>query len=53
MTILAYLIAFQILMSNSRISKTIIDAGGRLGLKSKKEDTIGRILKGLTVLLPP
>jgi len=33
---LAYAIAFKILM-----------IGGKLGLKSKNEDTIGRFLKGL------
>ena len=28
--------------------KIIIEAGGKLGIKSKSEDTIGRILKGLS-----
>ena len=44
---LAYTISFKILMIGGKLVKSIIDLGGRLGLKSKKEDTVGRVLKGL------
>ena len=50
---LAYYIAFKILMIGGKFIESIILAGGKLGLKKKNEDTVGRILKGLanTVLL--
>ncbi len=44
---LAYTIAFKFLMIGGEIVKSIVEAGGKMGLKSKKEDTIGRVLKGL------
>lgn len=44
---LAYIIAFKILMIGGELVSSIIEMGGKLGLKSKNEDTIGRILKGL------
>ncbi len=45
---LAYAIAFEILMIGGKLVTSIIEIGGKLGLKSKNEDTIGRILKGLS-----
>lgn len=45
--LLAYAIAFKILMIGGNLVITIIEAGGKLGIKKKEEDTIGRILKGL------
>jgi len=47
---LAYAIAFKILMIGGDLVKIIIEAGGKLGLKKKNEDTIGRILKGLSII---
>ena len=48
---LSYLIAFMVLIKDSKLLKYIIDAGkGRLGIKSKREDTIGRVLKGLSMV---
>lgn len=44
---LEYTIAFKILMIGGKLVESIILAGGKLGLKKKNEDTIGRILKGL------
>ena len=44
---LAYVIAFMLLINDNKLIKSIIEAGGRLGIKNKNEDTIGRILKGL------
>ena len=44
---LAYAIAFKILVIGGHLVATIIEAGGKLGIKSKNEDTIGRVLKGL------
>ncbi len=49
---LAYLIAFMLLIEEKLISHTVIEAGGRLGIKSKDEDTIGRIMKGLNIIMP-
>ena len=48
---LAYTIAFKILMVGGKLVESIILAGGKLGLKKKNEDTVGRILKGLSNLL--
>lgn len=45
---LAYTIAFKILMIGGKLVAFIIEAGGKLGIKSKNEDTIGRVLKGLS-----
>ena len=45
---LAYAIAFKILMIGGKLTESIIEAGGKLGIKKKNEDTIGRILKGLS-----
>ena len=44
---LAYTISFKILMIGGKLVESIIKAGGKLGLKKKNEDTVGRILKGL------
>jgi len=44
---LAYFIAFRIIMIGGQLVISIIEVGGKLGIKSKNEDTIGRILKGL------
>ena len=44
---LAYITALKILMISGQLVKSIIETGGKLGLKNKNEDTIGRILKGL------
>ncbi len=49
---LAYVIAFMLLIRDNKLVKFIIEAGGRLGIKTKSEDTIGRVLKGLCDLLP-
>jgi len=35
-------------MIGGELVSSIINAGGKLGIKSKNEDTIGRILKGLS-----
>ena len=35
------------LVIGGKLVESIIKAGGKLGMKSKKEDTIGRTLKGL------
>ena len=48
---LAYAIAFKILMINGQLVTSIIEVRGKLGIKSKKEDNIGRILKGLSKIL--
>ena len=45
---LAYEIAFKILMIGGDLVASIVEIGGRLGLKSKNEDTVGRVLKGLS-----
>ena len=34
-------------MIGGKLVESIIKAGGKLGLKKKNEDTVGRILKGL------
>lgn len=34
-------------MIGGQLVISIIEVGGKLGIKSKNEDTIGRILKGL------
>ena len=47
---LAYAIAFKILMIGGQLVSSIIETGGKFGIKSKNEDTIGRILKGLNCL---
>ena len=44
---LAYITALKILMISGQLVKSIIETGGKLGLKNKNEDTIGRVLKGL------
>ena len=38
-------------MIGGDLVKIIIEAGGKLGLNKKNEDTIGRILKGLANIL--
>ena len=43
---LAYTIAFKILMIGGKSVASIIEAGGKLGIKSKKEDTIVRHFAG-------
>lgn len=48
---LAYFIAFRILLFGGQIIISIIEAGGKIGIKDKKEDTVGRILKGLACIL--
>lgn len=48
---LAYAIVFKILMIDGQLVTSIIEVGGKLGIKSKKEDNIGRILKGLSKIL--
>ena len=48
---LAYTIAFKILMVDSKLVESIILAGGKLGLRRKNEDTVGRVLKGLSSIL--
>lgn len=45
--ILAYAVAFKVLMIGGNLVAAIIEAGGKLGIKSKNEDTVGRVLKGL------
>ena len=47
---LAYTIAFKILMIGWKLVESIILKGGKLGLKSKEEFTIERVLKGLSCL---
>jgi len=49
--ILAYTIAFKILMIGGKLVESIILAGGKLGLKKKSEDTVGRIIKGLANII--
>ena len=44
---LAYYIAFKILMIGGKFIEAIILAGGKLGLRKKNEDTVGRFSKGL------
>ena len=45
---LSYAIAFNILMIGGNLVVSIIEAGGKLGLKKNNEDTVGRVLKGLS-----
>ena len=42
-SMLAYAFAFKILMIGGHLVESIIGAGGKLGLKNKEDDTIGRI----------
>ncbi len=49
--ILAYAVAFKILMIGGHLVLSIIEADDKLGIKSKNENTIGRILKGLSYIL--
>ena len=49
--ILVYAIAFKILMIGGQLVTSIIEAGRKLVIKSKKEDTIGQLLKGLYKIL--
>ncbi len=44
---LTYTIAFKILMIGGELVKSIIESGGEMGMKSKEEDTVEGILKGL------
>ncbi|MFC1528993.1 hypothetical protein ACFL5B_03705 [Candidatus Latescibacterota bacterium] len=48
---ITYAIAFKNLMIGGILVESIIEAGGKLGIKSKREDTIGRVLKGLTCFI--
>ena len=41
----------RILMVGGKLVEAIILAGGKLGLKKKNEDTVGRILKGLANII--
>lgn len=51
LAMLAYFVAFKILMIGGKLVEYIVEKGGKLGLKDKEEDTIGRILKGLSSIL--
>ena len=48
---LAYTIAFKILMIGGKLVESIIEAGRKLGIKKKNADTIRRILKGLAKII--
>ena len=43
---LAYTITFKILMIGGKLVASIIEAGRKLGIKKKNEDTIGKDIKG-------
>lgn len=46
----AYSFVFILLNKGGRVLHFLLELGGRLGLKQKKEDTFGRTLKGLSHL---